>query len=601
MADVTQSAAEIVNDKYDRSIALADAASAEVARTAQALRENADFTTEQLSAKWESIPAPALPEVGDIPNLPAIVLQLPDGLPGPLTAEMAEVPIDDFDGTAPTLNFPVAPTLAIGTAPAIAEVRDVAIPDAPIITLPDAPEFLSLQVHTFGGVNMHEDYLAGIGDMPVLDLAEPAPFSYTPGAKYASQLLETLKAQLNADINGATGLAPEVEAGIWSRDLDRETAVTQGLEQDLTRQAEALGFPLPQGTLVGQRFDAIRQKAETLAARARDIAIEQAKLALATKQNAIQAALTLESTLMDNAYKLEQLAFQVAKETADNQIAYYNARVDYFKALLDGYRTAYSLYETLIRAEMNKVEVFKALLQAEETKASINKSLVDRYKAEIDAVMSGVEIYKARVQAAQTLVELERTRIQASGEQIKAFVATVNAETAKSELYKAQLEGEKTKMQVYGEEVRAYGVKVSAQGERARAELAKYQALISTKELEWRGYDSRLRAAVAQVEAAAATSRVIVDGYSVGARAVEAKAMSYMRRWEADIQQYQAGTNITFTAAKYNADAIQFKNTALIEASKVEYTTSSQRLASAWAMVATSASISGTASLSQTI
>jgi hypothetical protein len=74
-----------------------------------------------------------------------------------------------------------------------------------------------------------------------------------------------------------------------------------------------------------------------------------------------------------------------------------------------------------------------------------------------------------------------------------------------------------------------------------------------------------------------------------------------MRRWEADIRQYEAGTNATLQAAKVNADAVMHTNDARMEAAKVGLTTSSQRLASAWAMVSANASISGSASLSQTL
>lgn len=601
MADATQSAAEIVNDKYDRSIEIADRASEEVARTAQVFRDNSDFTPEQISAQWATLEAPELPDVGDIPALPAIELQIPDNLPGPLTATLPQMQVAEFTGTAPALTIPVAPSLVIGSAPVVPTVRDVEIPDAPTVTLPDAPQFLTLQTHTFGGVDMHEEWLDPLGDVPKLDLVEPAPFAFSPGARYASELLGSLQARLNQIIHGGTGLAPAVEAQIWGRAADRGQTLALARDQELLRDAEALGFPLPQGVLIGQRFDARRQAFDQLANDSREIAVEQAKLEQSNTQQAIQAALQLETVLMDNVYKMEQLAFQVAKETADNAIAAHNARIEYFKALLDGYRSYASVYQTLIQAEMNKVEVFRALLQAEQAKADINKSLVDRYRSEIEASMAGVEIYKARVGAAQTLVELERTRIQAGAEQIKGFIATINAEQAKAEIYKVQLEGEKTRMEVYGEEVKAYGLRVGAQAEVARANVANYQALISAKNLEWTGWNSRLAAASAQVEAAARTSNVIVNGYNMGARAIEAQAANYMRRWEADIQQYQAGTNITFAAAKYNADAIQYKNTALMEASKIEYTTSSQRLASAWAMVATSASISGSATLTQTI
>lgn len=597
MADIN-GPAELVQDKYAKSVGLADAASNAVNGFQTALN-NSIYQPPTISVQWNTLAAPNLPSVPDLPKLPEIALTVPDGMPSALAASMVDVVIDDFSVAPPSMDFGQVPDLAIGTAPSLPQIRDVAVPDAPDVALPDAPAFLSLQTHSFGGVDLHEDWLDKLDDIPTLSILQPAPFNYRPGARYASQLLENLKAQINARIQGGTGLAPAVEQALWDRARDRETTVALAREQEVKRSAEALGFPLPSGVMVGMLADARREYHDKLSGLSRDIAIQQAELEQKNVQASLQIALQLESTLLEDAYKLEMLAFEAAKVAADNAIAAHNAGLEHFKALLDGYRAYASAYETVVRAELNKVEVFKALLAAEQVKADINKSLVDRYKAEIEGRMAAVEIYKARVGAAQTLVELERSRIQAGGEQVRAFVATVNAETAKADLYKARVGAEAAKQDAYRTQVQAYGAKVGAQAEKARVEVAKFQARVQAKGLEWDGWRARLSAATAQVEAAARQSSVMVDGYRAGAAAVEAQAGAYMRRWEADIKQYEASTNITFQAAKINADAVMHTNDARMEAAKVGLTSASQRLASAWAMVSASASISG--SVSQTI
>ncbi len=591
MADLN-GPAEIVQDKYDRSIDLADAATQAVNGFQEALNASI-YQPPTISVQWQTLAAPNLPPIPDLPDLPEINLQAPTGEPSALDATVGNVQIDDFDIVMPELNFPAAPNLTIGQAPVLPQVRDVAIPDAPTIVLPDAPAFLSLQTHSFGGINLHEDWLDKLDDIPTLSILQPAPFAYSPGARYASQLLDNLKAQLNARIQGGTGLSPAVEQAIWGRALDRETAVALAREQEVMRGAEALGFPLPSGVLAGQLQDARREYHDKLSGLSRDIAIKQAELEQANLQQATQLALQLESTLLEDAYKLEVLAIDAAKAAADNAIAAHNAAIEHFKALLAGYQAYASAYETVIRAELNKVEVFKALLSAEQTKADINKSLVERYKAEIDGSMAAVQIYQARIGAAKTLVELEGTRIQAGAEQVKAFVATVNAETAKADLYKAAIGAEATKVEATATLARAYAAKVGGQAEKARVEIAKLQAKVQAKSLEWDGWKARLSAATAEVEAAARKSSIMVDGYRAGVSAAEAQAGAYMRRWEADIKQYEAGTNITFQAAKINNDAVLHTNDARMEAAKVGLTTSSQRLASAWSMVSASAQISG--------
>lgn len=591
MADIN-GPAEIVQDKYSRSVALADAATGAVNGFQQALNASI-YQPPTISVKWQTVGAPNLPPIPNLPSLPDIDLQIPSGQPSALDATIENMQIDDFDVAMPELNFPVAPDLIIGQAPVLPEVRDVAIPDAPIIELPDTPEFLSLQTHTFGGINLHEGWLDKLDEIPTLSILQPAPFEYSPGARYASQLLDSLKAQLNSRIHGGTGLSPAVEQAIWGRALDRESVVALAREQEVMRGAEALGFPLPSGVLAGQLADARREYHDKLSGLSRDIAIKQAELEQANLQQATQLALQLESTLLEDTYKLEVLAIDAAKATAENAIAAHNAAIEHYKALLAGYQAYASAYETVIRAELNKIEVFKALLSAEQTKADINKSLVDRYKAEIDGAMAAVQIYQARVGAAKTLVELEGTRIQAGAEQVKAFVATVNAETAKADLYKAAVGAEATKVEVVGTLARAYAAKVGGQAEKARVEISKLQAKVQAKSLEWDGWKAKLSAATAEVEAAARKSSIMVDGYRVGVSAAESQAGAYMRRWEADIKQYEAGTNIALQAAKINNDAVIHTNDARMEAAKVGLTTSSQRLASAWAMVSASAQISG--------
>ena len=585
--------AEIVQDKYQRSIALADQALRE-SKSMQDAFNNLVLPTPTISVRWGTIAAPSLPEVPDLPELPKVGFTAPGNLPGDLDlASLPDVEVPGFDLLPPAMDFGAAPELVIGQAPALPQMRDVAIPDAPDVSLPDAPAFLSLTTHSFGGVNLHEDWLDKLDDMPELQLLEPAPFEFKRAPGYASQLLSNLQAVISARIQGGTGLKPEAEQAIWDRSRDRETQVALAREQEVMRAAEALGFPLPSGVLVGQLADARREYHDKLSGLSRDIAIKQADLEQANVKDAITQGLALEGQLMDQAMQLDRLSFEAAKATADHGIATHNAALERFKALLDGYRTNAMAYETVIKAEMNKVEVYKALLQAEQTKAEINQSLVARYKAEIDGRMAAVEIYKTRVQAAQTLVSLEQTRIQAGGEAIRAFVATLNAETSKVELYKARTQGEAIKQDAYKSQVQAYSAFVSAQAERARVAIAQTQAKIAAKGLEWDGWKARLSAEVAKMDAAAKQSAILVDGYKVSASAIEAKAASFMRRWEADIKQYEAGSNISLQTAKLNADVAIQSNAVRLEAAKIGITTSAQRVASAWSRVSASVGISG--------
>jgi len=584
--------AAIVQDKYNKSVQLADSARAEVTAFNQALTASI-YQPPRIDVRWEGVLSPAVTPIPAAPPLPKLQVAVPSDAPSGLSVVMNDVNIDNFDVAAPDMKFMDAPTVLIGEAPALPELRDVPLPDEPDVVLPAAPDFMSLTTHTFDGVNLHEGWLSKLDSIPRLSVLEPAPFSYSPGKRYASQLLDNLKASLNARVHGGTGLSPDVEQQLWDRARDRETQTALAREQEVLRGAEALGFPLPAGALAGQLADARREYHDKLSSLSRDIAIKQAELEQQNVKDAIQSALQLENQLIDENYKFEMLVFESSKAAADNAIAVHNASVENFRALLDGYRAYAGAYDTLVKAEMSKVEVFKALLHAEQTKADINRSLVERYKAEIEGAMASVEVYKARVGAAQTLVELERTRIQAGSEQVRAFVATVNAETAKAEMYKAQIQGESAKGEAYKALVAAYSAKVGAQAEKARVEVAKFQAHVAAKGLEWDGWKARLSAAVSAADIAAKHASITVDGYRAASHAAEAQAGASARLWEAQIKHYEAGQTIAYQTAKYNADAVTHANDARMDAAKVMLTTGSQRLASAWAMVSAAAEIRG--------
>jgi len=114
---------------------------------------------------------------------------------------------------------------------------------------------------------------------------------------------------------------------------------------------------------------------------------------------------------------------------------------------------------------------------------------------------------------------------------------------------------------------------------------------VSAKQLEWDGWKAKLAAETAKMEATARQSTIAVDGYRAGAAAAEAQAGAYMRRWEADIKQYEAGKELTFRVAKANADAVAHAQDMKMEAAKISLATATQSVASAWQMVSASATV----------
>lgn len=587
--------AEIVTDQYQRSRTYADAIQDQVISMMDTLAA-APVTVPALDVVFDTseIAEPVIPDTGPVPTLTAHAPQTVP-LPSEEVPGIDDVTVDmpQFTATMPTLNFGVAPEIAIGAVPALPAIRDVALPDAPEVELPALPSMLSLNTPTFAGMDSHTDWLERLKNAPTLDLVRPAALVYQRGPAYTSQLLDNLKAVLNERIQGGTGLSPEVEALIWGRAVDRESRLALDAELDVVRAGEALGFKLPQGVVVAQLERARREFRDKIAGLSRDVAIKQAELEQSNLQQVVAEGVQLEAKLMDNALQIEQQAFEAARAMADSHLQIYNAGVREFEVLTQQFNTFAGVYRTLIDAETAKLQQYQAELQAEQTKAQINQSLVQQFKAQVEAQQIRVEMYRTQLQGAQTLMQVEQTKLQAAGEQVRAFVATVNAETARLDAYKTQVGAEATKVEVFKSQAQAFAAESSAKAEVAKIAITALETKARILASRYDGYRARVQSEASFSEIAANNSRVQLDAFRASNAAVEAKAGMTAKIWEAKLQQYRAGIEVTANIQRSNAAFAMQAAQMNQDVVKVGTQTAAQLLASAWNVVSTSASSSG--------
>ena len=593
------SASELVNQSFLRAEAYAQNAQTQLGAFTNALN-TAIYTPPTVSFKWETPVAPTIRAIPDAPNLPEVSFNQNNLLtrPTPFSASVPELGVSRFELGDLEINIPDAPSLSYGAIPVIPNIRDVAMPDAPVVDMPDRPVYMEVGTVTFAGVNLREDWLDGLEQRPTLELLEPTPYQYVAGEKYASALLEQLKAVIARRMQGGTGLAPAVEQAIWDRGRSRETNIALAKSRELQRLADGAGFPLPTGALVVGLQQVNKEYYDQLSTLSRDVSIKQAEMEQENLRQSIAEGMQLEAKLIDYSYQLERTAFESAKAAAENAVALHNAAIQKFNGLLQGYQTYASVYKTIIDGQLAKVEVFKAQLQAEMSKAEINKLRVEQFKAEIEARMATVEIFKAQVGAAQTLVEIEKAKIGAAGEQVRGYVAQVNAETAKIEAFKAQVQGEATKAEAYKAKAAAFASQVGAEAELSRAHLARYQALITAKAQEWDAFRASLQAETARIDAVARQSGAMLDGYRAETAAATAEAQAQLAHWQAVVGQYSAGVQGALQTARINNDATNAANAARLDAAKAGTQVYAQLTSSAYGMMNTSAGISGSASMS---
>lgn len=582
-----------VSSVFSQAAAYASAAQTAVNAFTSALSASI-YTVPTMDVVWDSPAAPTLPSVPTAPTLPDITFVAPAATPSALALAEPGITIDDFVTSEPTLTFPSAPTVFYDSAPPVPAVAAVTVPTAPTVAAVTLPTMLALSTITVPTIDLHESWLTQLETIPTLSLLAPTPYSYSRGAAYASDLLADVKAKLEERIAGGTGLSAAVEQAIWDRARDRETRTAQANIDQVARTNEALGFQLPTGTLASQLREAEQNYYDKLSEFSRDVSIKQAELEQANLKDTIAAGIQLEGQLIEYSWKMENLAFESAKQYAENAIQIHNATIEKFKALIDGYRAYASAYDTIIKGQMAAVDIYKAQLEGEQTKANINTALVQQYKAQIDAGLAQVEVYKAQVQGAQTLIQLEQTKVSAAAETIRAYVAQVNAETAKVEAYKASVQAESTKIEVFRAQVEAYKAKVGAQADQARAEVSRYSALFQAKASEWEGYKAQVGAESERIRALGIQSSSLLDGFKAEVGAVQAEAEMATTVWKGTVAQYEAGQNIAIQTAKFNTDAFIATKTAAMEAAKTGAQVYSQLTASAYSMMRASAAIQGT-------
>ena len=592
----TQSVADIVTGQFAQAQTYASLAQEQLTSFLSVLDGAADYTVPTIDLTWESIGAPATVAPPTAPTLDDVSFVEPTAPTTPTLDPVTINPIE-FTEVAPTTSFPTAPTLSYGATPTIPAVGAITLPSAPTVTLPSVPTKLALSIPTFGGVDLHEDWLTKFDNIPVLSLVEPTPYSYSLGPEYASALLDNLKATLSSRLSGGTGLDPAVEQAIWDRARSRETSIALANEADILRTSEALGFPLPAGVIAAQTRDAQKNYYDKLSGLSRDVAIKQAELEQENMKQTIAAGMQMESMLIDYSYKLEALTFEASKVQAENAIQIHNARVQQYKALLSVYGIYSEAYKTIISAELAKVDVFKALISAEQAKADINKTLVDEYRVMVEASMAEVEVYKAELDGAKALVEIEGLKISAAGEQIKAYVAQVNAETAKIEAYKAGVEAETAKVQTFKVKADAFAAQAGVQIEVARVGIANLDAQIRAKSLEWDGYKAKLSAAETRMRGAMQGNELLISKYRTEGDLAVAQYGSAAKLWEVQIKDYEAGQQAMIQTAKINGDQAMHAASVRMDAAKVGAQVYAQLTGSAYSIAKVSAGIDHRGSL----
>jgi hypothetical protein len=166
--------------------------------------------------------------------------------------------------------------------------------------------------------------------------------------------------------------------------------------------------------------------------------VKQAELEQQGMFKSLELAVQLEKVLIDNLNDYARRVLDTSKTTAEVTISLFRERINRYNALLAAFKADMDSYKTNIEAEIARVEVYKARLQGQQIIAGIDETAVKLYTAKIGAIGQLVDIYKTGVQAVTSMYEAERQKIEMYKTKIDAYTATVKSITEK---YATQVEG----------------------------------------------------------------------------------------------------------------------------------------------------------------
>ncbi|ULJ66638.1 hypothetical protein [Wielerella bovis] len=447
---------------------------------------------------------------------------------------------------APEIAIPNAPTMATLNVPVRPNVQiDVDLPHAPSLVLPDVPTLRELNLPDFEFPALPDFD----GNAPSLDgIQPPDVFMNWHEPEYESELLPDLLAQVREMLGGGTGIPPEIEAALFNRARERESAETLRAVQEISEQWAARGFTLPQGAL-DKQIAAVREQGRLKATELnREILVQAATWEIENLRFAVQQGLALEQLTQNLFQNTVARLFEVAKFEVESQIAVFNARIGLFNAQVAAFGALVDVFKTRLEAGIAKITAYKAMLEAQATLGQLNAQQVDLFRAKLDGLKMATALYETTVKTAQIKAELQMKQFDLYRADVSAYAEQVNAEKVKFDAYDSRLRGEKTKADVFDSQVKAYAETVRAIGEQADVKVKENQIKISAAEAKIRQYGTQMDAYKAQLDTSLAEAKYQVQVF--GAKVDAYKAQNSAAVAEAEVKSKYADlamrTNIAY-------------------------------------------------------
>lgn len=316
------------------------------------------------------------------------------------------------------ITRPIKPTYA---TPVLGAMREIILPDVPVINFP------TIDITP-----------------PVYNIPAPKQWSFDVGSVLISDdplVMECISRLTNNIRYGGTGLTPAIEDAIWNRDLERNEQTLEDSTDKVVQVWAKTGFTLPDGMLAHSIAELQKEYMNRSLDRSREISIKQAELEQTNLFKSLELSISLSTKVIELLIQYEKLVLEAQEMTAKYANEYIDLQIKAYVAQVDAYKARAQVYESLIRAELAKVEVYKTQIEGQKLIGDINEQTVKIYSEKYRAIAIMIDSYKAEIQAMTAELEMEKTKIEANKIQFDSWAKVADIAMAKYsgevEMYKA--------------------------------------------------------------------------------------------------------------------------------------------------------------------
>lgn len=522
---------------------------------------------------------------GDVAPPPAFTAAPIDGtLPPELTAE------------APTLTFgpkPDRPSITVPRAPDDPEPLDM--PVAPNTPLPELPTFEQLNLPTLPDIDL-PDFTSQLPQLVEPPFDDNWTFQPQP---YVSQLKEQLFGTIEMMLQAKAALPEAIEAAIFQKGRSRQEVETGREVDQALAEFAARGWNQPNGILTAQVRDIRQRGQDRIAEFNRDAVIKQFEETLANLRLALAQGAALEGVYINLHVEEQRFALEAARFAREATMAVLQYRLSVFQTRMQGYQIEAQVLRDRIQSELAKIEIFKAQLDGERLRGEINEQRVRLYAEQIRAVNLLADFYRTQVEAVKAKADVQRLVFDRYKVAMDGFDSRWRAYVSEWQGYSAGIEGEGKRADLYRTLTDAQAKRVDAwatgenlkiERERLRTQqfgqqLSAWQALIAKRESDLSAERARLAAVSSLVDAQARL-------YSASASVEQAASSASDRSFELGLARSRAQMEAGTKNADLMLQQAKFLTDQLLSVNDTKLKVGAQLTAASWSAVNYSAGVS---------